>query len=83
MCDSVCSSRGHLAVFNICYNMERVPLAPSWWRVGMLQKAEQFPQLSRPNYPVLTSRRADTETKTHEGHTVEYDLWGTSSLSPY
>lgn len=45
-CVTVCSSRGHLAVVSICYNMERVPLAPSWWRVRMLQKAEQLPQLS-------------------------------------
>lgn len=45
-CVTVCSSRGHLAVVNICYNMERVPLAPSWWRVRMLQKAEQLPQLA-------------------------------------
>lgn len=48
----------------------------------MLQKAEQLLQLSSSNFPVLTSGRADTGTKTREGHTVcvEYDLW---SLSTY
>lgn len=43
----------------------------------MLQKAEQLLQLSSSNFPVLTSGRADTGIKTHDGHTVcvEYDLW--------